>query len=193
MNSTKEKILDAMYDLVAEVGYDKASIGKICERVGISKPSVYYYFPSKEEIFCTLLDNMFPDLDYDMDYGCITDRAEYRGALIKLGYDIIDNYRDDEKRRNVMAELSIQSNRIPALAQRQLDSSCRTMGVIEHVLRHGVTIGVFPPSFDSRHYTEILYTLMEGMSQTVVRGEDIDEKAAWKTVVELMLAQEATD
>ena len=34
-----------MYDLVAEVGYDKASIGKICDFVGISKPSVYYYFP----------------------------------------------------------------------------------------------------------------------------------------------------
>ena len=45
-----------MYDLVAEVGYDKASIGKICDFVGISKPSVYYYFPSKEEIFTTLLD-----------------------------------------------------------------------------------------------------------------------------------------
>ena len=53
-----------MYDLVAEVGYDKASIGKICDRVGISKPSVYYYFPSKEDIFTTLLDSMFPTIDY---------------------------------------------------------------------------------------------------------------------------------
>ena len=65
--STKKKILDAMYDLVAEVGYDKASIGKICDRVGISKPSVYYYFSSKEEIFTTLLDSMFPSIDYQRD------------------------------------------------------------------------------------------------------------------------------
>ena len=57
-----------MYDLVAEVGYDKASIGKICDFVGISKPSVYYYFPSKEEIFTTLLDSMFPTIDYQRDY-----------------------------------------------------------------------------------------------------------------------------
>ena len=69
--STRKKILDAMYDLVAEVGYDKASIGKICDFVGISKPSVYYYFPSKEEIFTTLLDSMFPTIDYQRDYSLI--------------------------------------------------------------------------------------------------------------------------
>ena len=73
-----------MYDLVAEVGYDKASIGKICDRVGISKPSVYYYFPSKEDIFTTLLDSMFPTIDYQRDYSLIVDRDGFKAALIEL-------------------------------------------------------------------------------------------------------------
>ena len=72
-----------MYDLVAEVGYDKASIGKICDFVGISKPSVYYYFPSKEEIFTTLLDSMFPTIDYQRDYSLIVDRDGFKAALIE--------------------------------------------------------------------------------------------------------------
>ena len=72
-----------MYDLVAEVGYDKASIGKICDFVGISKPSVYYYFPSKEEIFTTLLDSMFPTIDYQRDYSLIVDRDGFGNMLSK--------------------------------------------------------------------------------------------------------------
>ncbi len=186
MNDTKGKILDTMYDLVAEIGYDKASIGKICDRVGISKPSVYYYFSSKEEIFTTMLDNMFPTIDYEEGYSTITDIEEYKSGLVKLGNTIIDNYRDDEKRRNVLAELSIQANRIPALAQRQIDSINRTMGIIRDILDHGKEIGAFPPSFDAGHATQILYTLIEGMSQTVVQHEDIDEKEVWASVVHML-------
>lgn len=85
-----------MYDLVAEVGYDKASIGKICDFVGISKPSVYYYFPSKEEIFTTLLDSMFPTIDYQRDYSLIVDRDGFKAALIELGNSVIGGYRSDE-------------------------------------------------------------------------------------------------
>ena len=186
MNDTKGKILDTMYDLVAEIGYDKASIGKICDRVGISKPSVYYYFASKEEIFTTMLDNMFPTIDYEEGYSTITDVEEYKAGLIELGNMIIDNYRDDEKRRNVLAELSIQANRIPALAQRQIDSINRTMGIIRDILVHGKEIGAFPPSFDADHATQILYTLIEGMSQTVVQHEDIDEREVWASVVRML-------
>lgn len=185
--STKDEILAAMYDLVAEVGYDKASIGKISDRVGISKPSIYYYFPSKEEIFCAMLDSLFPTLDYATDYSRSSDLESFRTSLIDLGDTFIDNFRDDKKRRNVLAELNIQAGRIPALEQRRVDSYKRTLDIIEQVLLHGIEIGALSDSFDAAHYACVLYTLVEGMSQTVVQHEDIDEKAVWRTVVNLIL------
>ena len=45
-NATRQKIIDAMYHLIAEYGYDKASLSKLCDAVGITKPSIYYYFQS---------------------------------------------------------------------------------------------------------------------------------------------------
>lgn len=184
--ATRDKILDAMYDLVAENGYDKSSIGKICDIVGISKPSVYYYFESKEEIFTTLLDSMFPTIDYERDYSSITDKRQYRGALLELGLDIISGYRDDEKRRKVLAEVNIQSSRIPAVAKRQLDSSSRTMKTLENILLHGNEIEAFSPAIDPHHYAQLLYTMLEGMSQTVAQQEDIDEKSIWCTIIEML-------
>ena len=177
--STKRKILNAMYDLVAEVGYDKASIGKICDRVGISKPSVYYYFPSKEEIFTTLLDSMFPSIDYQRDYSLIIDRDGFKAALIELGNTVIGGYRSDEKRRRVLAEVSIQANRIPAVQERQVTATNRTMGALKDILSHGVEIGAFPDGTDIVLYVQILYTVLEGTSNTVAQDEDIDEKAVW--------------
>lgn len=184
--STKKKILDAMYDLVAEVGYDKASIGKICDRVGISKPSVYYYFSSKEEIFTTLLDSMFPSIDYQRDYSLIVDRDGFKAALIELGNSVIGGYRSDEKRRRVLAEVSIQANRIPAVQERQIMATDRTMGALKDILLHGVEIGAFPDDTDTMLYVQILYTVLEGTSNTVAQGEDIDEKAVWAGIIELM-------
>lgn len=184
--STKRKILNAMYDLVAEVGYDKASIGKICDRVGISKPSVYYYFPSKEEIFTTLLDSMFPSIDYQRDYSLIVDRDGFKAALIELGNTVIGGYRSDEKRRRVLAEVNIQANRIPAVQERQATATNRTMGALKDILSHGVEIGALPDGTDVMLYVQILYTVLEGTSNTVAQDEDIDEKAVWAGVVELM-------
>lgn len=184
--STKRKILNAMYDLVAEVGYDKASIGKICDRVGISKPSVYYYFPSKEEIFTTLLDSMFPSIDYQHDYSLIVDRDGFKAALIELGNTVIGGYRSDEKRRRVLAEVSIQANRIPAVQERQATATNRTMGALKDILSHGVEIGALPDGTDVMLYVQILYTVLEGTSNTVAQDEDIDEKAVWAGVVGLM-------
>lgn len=184
--STKRKILNAMYDLVAEVGYDKASIGKICDRVGISKPSVYYYFPSKEEIFTTLLDSMFPSIDYQRDYSLIVDRDGFKAALIELGNTVIGGYRSDEKRRRVLAEVSIQANRIPAVQERQATATNRTMGALKDILSHGVEIGALPDGTDVMLYVQILYTVLEGTSNTVAQDEDIDEKAVWAGVVGLM-------
>lgn len=184
--STKRKILNAMYDLVAEVGYDKASIGKICNRVGISKPSVYYYFPSKEEIFTTLLDSMFPSIDYQRDYSLIVDRDGFKAALIELGNTVLGGYQSDEKRRRVLAEVSIQANRIPAVQERQATATNRTMGALKDILSHGVEIGALPDGTDVMLYVQILYTVLEGTSNTVAQDEDIDEKAVWAGVVGLM-------
>ena len=58
-DSTKDKILEAMYMLIAEKGYDKSSIGQIADRIGIKKASIYYYFASKEEILLELVQDLY--------------------------------------------------------------------------------------------------------------------------------------
>ena len=49
-------ILEAAQRLFAQYGFEKTSMKDIAEDVGISKPSLYYYFPDKERLFEAVID-----------------------------------------------------------------------------------------------------------------------------------------
>jgi AcrR family transcriptional regulator len=52
--STRDRILDVALDLFTDQGFDGTSMREIAERLGITKPSIYYHFASKEEILLAL-------------------------------------------------------------------------------------------------------------------------------------------
>jgi AcrR family transcriptional regulator len=51
---TREKILDVALDLFTDQGFDGTSMREIAGRLGLTKPSIYYHFASKEEILLAL-------------------------------------------------------------------------------------------------------------------------------------------
>jgi AcrR family transcriptional regulator len=53
---TKAKIFQAAARLFAEKGYNGVSMREISESTGLSKPTIYYYFGSKEGIYTSLVD-----------------------------------------------------------------------------------------------------------------------------------------
>lgn len=48
--STREKIFQSAVELFAEKGYKGVSVREICEKSGVSKPALYYYFKDKENL-----------------------------------------------------------------------------------------------------------------------------------------------
>jgi AcrR family transcriptional regulator len=50
----RERILDAAEQLFAAQGYANTTVEQIVQALGVTKPFVYYYFSSKQEIFETL-------------------------------------------------------------------------------------------------------------------------------------------
>lgn len=62
-DKTKAAILSASTQLFAEKGFIGASISDIAEVVGVSKSSIYHYFPSKEAILYSLIDSFAQEVD----------------------------------------------------------------------------------------------------------------------------------
>jgi len=53
---TKSKIIHAAVKLFPELGFEKTSMRRIAEEVGITKPALYYYYKNKDELFKSIVD-----------------------------------------------------------------------------------------------------------------------------------------
>jgi len=51
----EKKILDAAQQVIAEYGFHGATIDRVAEGAGISKPNLHYYFPTKNDLYLAVL------------------------------------------------------------------------------------------------------------------------------------------
>ena len=55
----RQLIFDAMEELLMTVPYSTISVESIAKKAGIGKGSIYYYYKSKDEILCAVLENSY--------------------------------------------------------------------------------------------------------------------------------------
>src|ERR1700742_3905695 len=80
----RQQIMDGARRVFLEDGFDGASIGDVVRAAGISKGTLYAYFPSKEKLFETLV---FEDKRKQAEALCVFDEADedVRRVLTQLG------------------------------------------------------------------------------------------------------------
>ena len=52
-------ILEAAEQVFAEYGFSGATTSRIADRAGIPKANLHYYFPTKEDLYRRVIDNIF--------------------------------------------------------------------------------------------------------------------------------------
>src|ERR671936_1796968 len=53
-----QQIIEAAFDVFAERGLAGARLEEIAKRAGVSKGTIYLYFPNKEALFCEMIRDM---------------------------------------------------------------------------------------------------------------------------------------
>ncbi|GIH97703.1 TetR/AcrR family transcriptional regulator [Planobispora siamensis] len=62
-SDTKTRIQDAARELFMKQGVQNTSLKQISDRLGITKPALYYHFESREELVRSILQPLLEDLD----------------------------------------------------------------------------------------------------------------------------------
>lgn len=57
--NSKEELLECALTLFSEKGYESTGINEIVQMVGVTKPTLYYFFQSKEGIFGEILNRYY--------------------------------------------------------------------------------------------------------------------------------------
>ena len=66
-SGTRNTIIEKAKSLFIEHGYRGLSMREIAEKVGVSKPALYYHFKDKEELFCAVLNNGLEEIGRMID------------------------------------------------------------------------------------------------------------------------------
>ncbi|KAA2267086.1 TetR/AcrR family transcriptional regulator [Solihabitans fulvus] len=85
----RESIIDAAVTEFLREGYTAASVDAIATRAGVSKPTIYKHFGSKERLFLAVIGGILPATYADLEpcNSTIADAPDLRAALVSLTGD----------------------------------------------------------------------------------------------------------
>ena len=135
------EIVQAALDLFVEKGFSSTKMDEIAKRAGVTKGTVYLYFPSKDDLFRAVVEEMMgPNLE--MGERLV---AEYTGPtsdlvaeLIRAWWKVGGNTRTACLTKLITGEAS----NFPTLAQYYMDHVVlRARHIFEAALRRGVERG----------------------------------------------------
>lgn len=139
------QILDAAFAEFTEKGYAAARLEDVARRVGVTKGTIYVYFPTKADLFVAVArDYLKPILDRQIEVSDLAPEASAVDALKKyaeLAYqDLVCEPRAREFFRLMIAE----GARVPEIVEFYVNEVMK-YGVpqLQTLLDHGVTRGEF--------------------------------------------------
>lgn len=88
------RVLEAALELFLERGYDQVSTEMIAQAAGVSKATVYAYFPSKEELFSEVVLGRCSELTMRI---AIPDEipADFERSLVEIGCSLLEVFADE--------------------------------------------------------------------------------------------------
>ena len=100
---SNDRILKKALELFSERGYDATSVREICEAAGITKPTLYHFYGSKEGVYRTLVEGALVRFQGDMRRALSGD-GTLRDRLRRVAHAYVDAaLREPDLVRFVMA------------------------------------------------------------------------------------------
>ena len=164
----KDRILAAALEVFAAKGYHGAVVDDIVEVSKSSKGAFYHYFPSKQGIFLTLMD----ELASTVERGVETAIAAEQGALAKVEAALRVVVETAAAQRDLARILLIEAVGLgPELEAKRLDIHRRFAEMIQRHLDHAVAEKSISPQDTALLARAWLGAMNEIVTQWLVRGD----------------------
>lgn len=156
---TKKRIVQVATVLFSERSYLGVSMNDIAERLGITKPALYYHFPSKRDLYAEVLEDVIVGLR-----AVIAEAAQQEAPEVRLHKLVRDYLTFGMRQRNLVNALVVKLAPDDAdLRTRILRSRKELADRVEPIVRETIDSRVPPAQADARSLTEMLVALMDGL------------------------------
>lgn len=167
VSDAKERLMDAVGELIWTGSYGSTTIDQICERAGVKKGSFYYFFDSKGDLAAAALDSYWQHRRADLDsiFSATVPPLERLRKYCEFGYRLQSEIREKFGRVlgcplfSLGAEVSTQEDRLQKKIKEILDQKRK---YLESAIRDAHAAGeIHAP--DPAAKARILFAYYQGM------------------------------
>lgn len=148
-------------DVFAERGLDEGSVGEIAKRSGISKATVFHYFPQKTDLVEAVVRAIFED---DLLFFSVpTDEtSSIRELLLSYGRRLAETLTQNKAVFTCVVMIYSRAIRDPAIRTHLSTYFARYHAAVRQMLEIAVRRGELPESIDTSSQAETIISLIEG-------------------------------
>ncbi|WP_232697182.1 TetR/AcrR family transcriptional regulator [Brevibacillus daliensis] len=193
--TTRQKILETTTSLIGQYGIEKSSLSMIANSVGIQKPSIYYYYSSKEELIDAVFTWILEGYSFEKYVHIIEYTKEnFVEKIISDGLQLLIEESTDTQLLvvQVLNEFLLYGSResshnkeyrlkIKAVQEGFIDGFIR-------LLQKGVEFGLIE-STGLREKSIILALTFDNLSNYPMIGIQLDVAAVWRQAITSVLSK----
>ena len=178
-----KKIVGEAYALFLNKGYHGTTMGEIAERLGVTKPALYQYFPGKEDLYAAVAEHGREEL------AGILDRSYASGDLLDGSAALFDSLVKYVPQFNGMyAELMLLSAHNSGIRDLLVRDRAEDLRVIEQFIAGQQKRGMVSPNLDTRVLALACDALINGLLTDIKMGLDQEEaKKTWLVAVSQLI------
>jgi AcrR family transcriptional regulator len=158
---TRARILCAAREVINERGYEAANFQAIASRAGLSRPTMHYYFHSREEIYDVLVAEA-----YSVVADCIAQGKREATLLNQLSAFVAAAYRSGFADRSMMQftiTARLESHRSPSLRENPGPVVVAVQAFYAAIVEEGIARGEIPADTDAEAVVRMLLAMFLGM------------------------------
>lgn len=155
---TRERIVQAAYEVINERGYAATTFQEIAKRSGLSRPTLNYYFATREDLYHALLQQA-----HEVVTSCIRIAKQHDATLDRLRAYIdavVAVWHRDGAVVGFLVNARLESYRHPGLPSATVAA---TRGFLGELVSEAVVRRELPPHTDQASLVELLYAMLWGM------------------------------
>lgn len=184
-----QEILEAAFEEFAVNGYAMTRVEDVAARLGVTKGTVYLYFPTKDALFEAMMKHISaPFVEMRASIGALTGSCGQRlRAMLLFAYDKIAN---DRKMREPLRLSLAEGTRFPHIVDQHYDEFIAPLvDIVGALVREGVETGEFRDA-PASHTPEVIVSSVIHIVVWRLMFEDrrpLDEKAFVDAHIDMVL------
>ena len=181
---TREKLMTAALGLFTEKGFAGASTREIVKRAGVTKPTLYYYFPSKEDLYQVLIED-----DFGRFNGALAGIAGRPGTAPERLVGVATYCLEHCRKRPQEVKLTLMALYRGDTFAPEVDivtPAMASIGIIAGVIREGMDSGEFRAG-DPMILGTFILSVLHGQMMAILKGSGQIKLARPEEIIELFL------